>query len=417
MLVFRSFNIRGGRLDLTDKSFTTLDEYHQRTQRAAPQPGDLIITREAPMGQVALIPEGVRGCLGQRLVLLRPSPDRMMSAFMLYALLSPAVQQQISTNEGTGSTVSNLRIPVLSALKIPCPEIAAQRAIARILGALDDKIELNRRTNETLEAMARALFQSWFVDFDPVRAKMEGRQPEGMDAETAKLFPSSFEDSELGPIPAGWRAATLADAVKSGVGGELQTGPFGSQLHASDYVEEGIPSIMPKDIIGGRLAEDSMARVSEADAERLAQHRLRLGDLVFSRRGDVEKHALVRDHEKGWLCGTGCLRIRLGSDGVEPLLASQWLGTPFAREWLVRHAVGATMPNLNTTILGSIPFLLPSRPIQLAYAQAATPLDRLSTGGVSESRTLTTLRDALLPKLLSGELRVPDAERLASEVL
>src|SRR5690606_15625853 len=113
-----------------------------------------------------------------------------------------------------------------------------QRAIAHILGTLDDKIELNRRMNETLEAMARALFKSWFVDFDPVRAKAQGQTPAGMDPATAALFPSEFEPSELGEIPKRWRASTLGAEAKR-CGGVVQTGPFGSQLHASDYAPEG----------------------------------------------------------------------------------------------------------------------------------------------------------------------------------
>src|SRR5207253_9094453 len=108
-----------------------------------------------------------------------------------------------------------------------------EQAIAQVLGTLDNKIELNRRMNETLEAMARALFKSWFVDFDPVRAKAEGRTPYGMNAETAAFFPSAFEDSELGEIPKEWEVRTLGEMCDSG-NGSVQTGPFGSQLHASD---------------------------------------------------------------------------------------------------------------------------------------------------------------------------------------
>src|SRR5205823_7777925 len=116
---------------------------------------------------------------------------------------------EIRVNEGTGSTVSNLRIPLLEALPIPHPPLTEQKAIAAVLGALDDKIELNRQMNATLEAMARALFQSWFVDFDRVRAKLDGRQPTGLDPATAALFPNEFEDSEVGAIPKGWRVGTI----------------------------------------------------------------------------------------------------------------------------------------------------------------------------------------------------------------
>ncbi len=168
VIVLRNQNIRNGRLDLSQPSYTDEAHFVERTKRAKPVEGDLVITREAPMGEVCMIPAGLRCCLGQRMVLLRPDRAKVEPRYLLYALQSPAVQHEIGVNEGTGSTVSNLRIPLLKALSIPIRLLPEQRAIAHILGTLDDKIELNRRMNETLEAMARALFKSWFVDFDPV---------------------------------------------------------------------------------------------------------------------------------------------------------------------------------------------------------------------------------------------------------
>ena len=209
VVVLRNQNIKDGRLDLSSPSYTDEEHYLGRIKRAVPQAGDIVITREAPMGDVCQIPEGLKCCLGQRQVLLRPDPKKVDSRFLLYALQSPYIQHQIGWNEGTGSTVSNLRIPVLEALSVPTPELAVQREIAETLGAIDDRITLLRETNTTLEAIAQALFKSWFVDFDPVHAKMQGRAPEGMDQATAALFPDSFEESELGDVPKGWRVAPL----------------------------------------------------------------------------------------------------------------------------------------------------------------------------------------------------------------
>ena len=213
-IVLRSQNIRNGRLDISSPSYTDELHYQARIRRAEPTEGDLVITREAPMGQVCVIPTGLKCCLGQRMVLLRPDRNRVDSRYLLYALQSNLVQHEILVNEGTGSTVSNLRIPLLEGLPIPTPSLSEQRTIAHILGTLDDKIELNRKTKDTLEAMARALFQSWFVDFDPVRAKAEGRNP-GLPAPIAALFPDSFEDSEIGEIPKGWKVRYLADVCES----------------------------------------------------------------------------------------------------------------------------------------------------------------------------------------------------------
>jgi len=177
-----------------------------------------------------------------------------------------------------------------------------------------------------------------------------------------------------GEVPDHWEFTTLGAVCERG-GGSIQTGPFGSQLHASDYVTVGVPSIMPTNIGENRIIEDGIVRITEADANRLGQHRLRAGDIVYSRRGDVEKRALVRGHEEGWLCGTGCLKVRLGSGVVDPLFASFFLGHPAIREWIVRHAVGATMPNLNTSIMSAVPFAVPPMEEQESIAAVLGALD------------------------------------------
>ena len=181
-------------------------------------------------------------------------------------------------------------------------------------------------------------------------------------------------DLVIGEVPTHWEITTLGEVCRRG-GGNIQTGPFGSQLHASDYVPVGVPSIMPTNIGDNRIVEDGIVQITEEDANRLGQHRLRTGDIVYSRRGDVEKRALIREREEGWLCGTGCLKVRLGSGVVDPLFASLFLGHPAIREWIVRHAVGATMPNLNTSIMSAVPFALPPLAEQKAIAAVLGALD------------------------------------------
>ena len=413
--VLRNHNIKGGRLDLSDPSFTDEEHYAGRVKRAAPQGGDIVITREAPMGDVCQIPDGLRCCLGQRQVLLRPDPRKVNSRFLLFALQSPYIQNQIGWNEGTGSTVSNLRIPVLEALKVPTPAMSLQIEIATTLGAIDDRIALLREANATLETIAQALFRSWFVDFDPVHAKQQGIAPAGMDEATAALFPDGFEESALGLVPEGWACIDLTELTKR-FGGSIQTGPFGSQLHASDYVESGVPVVMPKDIVNRRASTDSVARIGAADADRLSRHKLQAGDIVFSRRGDVERHALITEREVGWLCGTGCLLLRPGHQWKSPGFLSMLLDAPRARTWLVQHAVGATMPNLNTGILGSVPVVLPSTSVLRAFEELASVTEEQRSRNASMAETLATLRDILLPRLISGQLRLPEAHAVVEEV-
>lgn len=161
-----------------------------------------------------------------------------------------------------------------------------------------------------------------------------------------------------GALPSLWRSTTLGQLCDE-FGGEVQTGPFGSQLHAADYVADGVPSVMPKDIIGDHISADSIARVPEEDAARLAVHRLRAGDIVYARRGDIGRRALVTEQEEGWLCGTGCLRIRTNAPSVLPAYMLAYLGHPAVRSWVESKAQGATMLNLNTTILRSLPLRVP----------------------------------------------------------
>ncbi|XVQ84868.1 restriction endonuclease subunit S [Microbispora siamensis] len=182
-----------------------------------------------------------------------------------------------------------------------------------------------------------------------------------------------MRESIVGSVPGDWEVTSLGEICLRG-GGSIQTGPFGSQLHASDYVIEGIPSIMPQNIGDNVICEEGVARIAEKDAKRLSRYLLQPGDIVYSRRGDVERRALVRREQAGWLCGTGCLRIRPGSF-VDPRFLSYYLGHPEIRAWITRHAIGATMPNLNTQILGDVPVVVPPRVIQNAIGEVLGALD------------------------------------------
>lgn len=170
-----------------------------------------------------------------------------------------------------------------------------------------------------------------------------------------------------------WDLLTLGEVCQSG-GGSIQTGPFGSQLHASDYVPVGVPSVMPQNIGDNFIREDGIARIRTEDAQRLSRYLLTAGDIVYSRRGDVERRALVRPWQDGWLCGTGCLRVRLGGN-VDSRFIYYYLGHSEVRAWITRHAIGATMANLNTKILSALPVVLPSLAEQQAIAAVLGALD------------------------------------------
>ncbi|MCG3195739.1 MAG: hypothetical protein GHCLOJNM_00206 [bacterium] len=293
----------------------------------------------------------------------------------------------------TGSTFPNVSYPQLAHLPCEIPPLAEQRAIAHILGTLDDKIENNRRMNETLEAMAQALFKSWFVDFDPVRAKMEGRPPVGMDSETAALFPDRLVDSEIGDIPEGWGVGTISDLA------EINAKTLGKadKLETIEYVE--ISAVSQGNIgaiqIYQRGAEPSRAR-------RILRH----GDTVLSTvRPDRGSYFLCLHPSPSLIASTGFAVIT-------PRLAP-WsfihsaLTLPELFEHLGHQADGGAYPAVSPETIGKWQVVFPQMPeVAKVFHQMCGPLYEQAHRNREESRNLAAVRDELLPQLLSGELDV-----------
>jgi len=201
-------------------------------------------------------------------------------------------------------------------------------------------------------------------------------------------------DAPFVPAASSWPVCTLGELCELG-GGDIQTGPFGSQLHASDYVAAGVPSIMPKNIADNRVSTEDIAYITEEDAQRLSRYRVKPGDIVYSRRGDVEKRALIRSSEDGWLCGTGCLRVRPGEGGLDSVYLSYYLAHPAVRSWIVQHAIGATMPNLNTSILSELPVVAPPAQTQRRIAHILGTLDNKIELNRRMNRTLEGIARAI----------------------
>lgn len=289
---------------------------------------------------------------------------------------------------------------------IDLPPLPIQHQISAIFSAFDDKIELNRQMNRTLEAMARALFQSWFVDFDPVRAKMRGEQPEGMDAETATLFPDGLEMVEGREVPKGWDFSSLSKIYVNQKNVVL-TGPFGSTLHASDYAEEGIPLILVKNIGYGNFQSDKMPKVELEKAKTLSKYLTKENDIVFTRVGAVGRSALVRREQAGWIISGQMLRVRLGTDTmVEPIYLSKIYSDKKFISLVEASALGTTRASLNTNLLLNFKFLNPDIRVQKRFVEYITGLESLMQINKNESGRLAQLRDSLLPRLLSGELDI-----------
>ncbi|MGV0953674.1 MAG: restriction endonuclease subunit S [Fluviibacter sp.] len=384
VVVLRNQNIKGGRLDLSSPSYTDEEHYLGRVKRAVPQAGDIVITREAPMGDVCQIPAGLKCCLGQRQVLLRPDPTKVSSRYLLYALQSPYLQHQIGWNEGTGSTVSNLRIPVLEALKVPMPCMATQQVIADVLGALDDRITLLRETNATLESIAQALFKSWFVDFDPVRAKMDGRVPEGMDEATLALFPDSFEESELGLVPRGWRIGSLGSELKIAYGKNLPT----NKLLASGYP-----------VYGGNGQIGYFDKyIYETRQVLIACRGAASGKVNQSaRKAFVTNNSLVLESDESTNLPFGYIKgYMLNSD-------------------LTAFVTGSAQPQVTIDNLKVFKLLVPCASVLRAFESLSSVFENRIEENDRQISCLAELRDALLPRLISGQLRLPELEEIVTE--
>lgn len=292
------------------------------------------------------------------------------------------------------SSVPGLNRNHLHIIPVEIPPLIEQRSIADVLGSFDDKIELNRRMNQTLEALARALFKAWFVDFDPVRAKAEGRAPAGMDAETAALFPSAFD----GDIPQGWKLVKLSAicTTQYGYTASASDKPVGPKfLRITDMNKE--PWI--------DWANIPYCSVSDKD---FAKYKLELGDVLVSRMADPGKAGIVEE-EIASVFASYLVRLKFQS------LAWAYFGFYFLRsdqylEYTDGAKSGSVQSGMNAKVIVDANLSIPNELIVNAFLRTIQPLRQKISVNLQESRTLAALRDALLPRLLSGEIRVKGAE-------
>jgi type I restriction enzyme S subunit len=394
-------SLNKGRIDLAASDHVSEEDFAKWTRRVTPKPGDVVFSYETKLGEAAIIPEGLRCCLGRRMGLMRPDPKKLDSRYLLYYYLGPEFQDVIRERTIHGSTVERIALIEFPKFPLRIPPLAEQIAIAAVLGALDDKIELNRRMNATLEAMARALFQSWFVDFDPVRAKLDGRQPVGLDPATAALFPVSLEVSPLGTIPKGWKVKRISEVVE-----EVFDGPHATPPNA----EEGPIFLGIKNLTGSSLDLSEIRHISESDWPRWTKRVTpRPFDIVFSYEATLGFFALIPPKLR---C---CLGRRLAlirprpEDGHPHFWFHQFIGPDFQR-YLMQHSVqGATVDRVPLIQFPNYLVLDPPPVLKRAFECRVAPLWRRIHANSNQSHTLATLRNTLLPKLLSGEKLIDQA--------
>lgn len=338
--------------------------------------------------------------VNQHVAIIRPKPTELDARFLRYVLVSPSVQSHLFALASAGATRNALTKGMIESLDIFAPPLAEQKAIAAVLGALDDKIELNRRMNATLEAMARALFQSWFVDFDPVRAKLDGRIPAGMDKGTAALFPASFQDTNLGPIPRGWSVSKLKDITSKIGSGATPRG--GSEV----YVDDGTALIRSQNVYDHEFHWAGLAHLTEKSATELKSVEVMRNDVLLNITGDSILRTCVVDPAVLPARVNQHVAIIRAVKGVPARYMHLYLVQPSMKSLLIGMSAGATRHAITKGHLESTDILMPTIPVLSAFEEFAAPWFTQIDANRTQSRTLATLRAALLPKLLSGELTI-----------
>ncbi|KAF5091557.1 Type I restriction modification DNA specificity domain protein [anaerobic digester metagenome] len=397
--VLRGVNVNKGRFNDNDNDFVFIsEEYAKELAAFECNSDDVILVHKGTLGKIGIIPHNCkypRYIMGNSMMRVKCNPKKLIPLFLYYWLTSDEGQKYIF------SRVSQVGVPQiqkpLSTLReasFRCPPLPTQKAIAHILGTLDDKIELNRRMNETLESIARAIFKSWFIDFDPVRAKAEGRQPEGMDAATAALFPSEFETVEGQEIPKGWKIKTLGDIAYN----------FRENITA-EKLDENIPYIalehMPRKSIA--LSEWAYGDVVESNKSQFNK-----GDILFGKlRPYFHKVGIAPING---VCSTDILVIRPNIEHLHSFVICLVSSDDFVSHSNL-SSTGTKMPRCNWKDMAKYQVILPQIDILKIFDKVISINLKLIIHQIFEIRTLSSVRDTLLPKLLSGELPITNPEQ------
>jgi len=366
---------------------------------------DLVFPHRGSIGAVGIVPaDAKRYALSTSLMKISLDRARALPSFYYYYFRSgPGRSELLKNASQVGTPGIATPLASLRGCMVPFPPIGEQKSVVRVLSALDDRIDLLRETNTTLKDIAQALFKSWFVDFVPVRAKAEGREPEGMDAATAALFPRDFEESELGLIPKGWGVGQLGDIVE-----------VIDCLHAKkpQLLIEGRPYLQLNCIReDGLLNVDSAAKISDSDyAKWISRIEVCQGDCVVTNVGRVGAIAQIPAAFKAAI-GRNMTALRAKPESAFPTFLIELLQSAAMRAEIVHKTDAGTILNaLNVKSIPGLRFVCPSARLMRQFEETTRPLRASMEVNLSRVETLARTRDTLLPRLISGKLRLPDTE-------
>lgn len=393
--------LRRGEIDLSDARRISAADFEEWTKRANPQPFDVVLSRRCNPGETAYVRPGMKFALGQNLVLLRADGKRVRPAFLRWMVRSPYWWAEINKFLNVGAVFDSLRCADVPKFSLPLPPLSQQDTAASLLGALDDKIDLNRRMNETLEAMAKELFKDWFVDFGPTRAKTDGRTPY-LAREIWTIFPDRLDTENK---PEGWTPSTIGEEVTV-VGGTTPS------TKEPAYWDGDFAWATPKDLSSLRapVLLKTERQITRAGLSQIGSGLLPVGSVLLSSRAPIGYLviSLVPTAINQGFIGMICDR-RLSNIFV-------WLWTHANMDTIHQKANGSTFQEISKTNFRPIPCLIASPNILKAFDAILNPIfDRIGANA-HEAVALTTTRDFLLPKLMSGEIRIRDAEKLVEKV-
>lgn len=403
--IIRVNNFQNTRIDVSDVMYIA-PEIEAKYVRTRLKGGEVLLTIVGSVGQVAVVPPRLAGFnVARAVAVLHPLPH-VQAEWIALCLQSPLSQHLLGSRANT-TVQTTINLKDLRALPIPLPTENERQLIVSFISALDDRITLLRETNATLEAMAQALFKSWFVDFAPIHAKQQGRAPEGMDAATAALFPDGFEESELGMVPKGWKYTAISEAVEGIYDGPHATPPDAS----SGGVFLGI-----KNLTGTALNFDEMRYIAEEDwAKWTKRIEPRAGDIVFSYEATLGFFALIPPNLRCCLGRRLALIRPKASEGTGHFWFHQLIAPPF-QQLLEKHTIqGATVNRIALKEFPTYTVLIPKLELRVRFEELALPIWQKIHANQAQSEVLKSLRDTLLPRFISGQLRLPEAQALVEE--
>jgi len=387
------------------RKFVSKETYLSWFRAGHPIDGDVLFSTVGSIAEVAIV-KGGSGCIAQNLVGLRADSTILDPNYLYYFLVNPVIQTKLRSLD-ISSVQPSIKVPHLLATEITLPDLTQQKAVVAVLNTLDDRIALLHETNATLEAIAQALFKSWFVDFDPVHAKQQGIAPEGMDESTAALFPDGFEESELGLVPRGWRVAPIGDVVESVGGGTPDTKEI-------SYWESGVHCwTTPKDLSGihAPVLLTTERKLTDKGLAKVSSGLLPAGTLLLSSRAPIGYLAIA---QVPMAINQGYIAI-LPNSQLPPLFMLFWCRQKM--EIIKGRANGSTFMEISKKAFRPIPALVPPAPVLDEFIGIAGVLFQRLVKNEQQAQTLATLRDTLLPRLISGQLRLPEAEEILEKTI